>query len=65
MARQRRRPGIGAVLWIRAVVAVHRGRLAEAREWVAQAMAPDLDDRLYRARHEWVLGQAALAEGDT
>jgi DNA-binding CsgD family transcriptional regulator len=56
--------GVGAALWIRAVIAVHRGDLDFARDAVAQALAPAVDDRLHRARYEWVLGFAALTEDD-
>jgi DNA-binding CsgD family transcriptional regulator len=56
--------GVGAVLWIRAVIAAHRGDLPTARNAVAEALSAAGDDRLHRSRHEWVLGFAALCEDD-
>ncbi|HEY1360542.1 MAG TPA: AAA family ATPase [Thermoleophilaceae bacterium] len=56
--------GVGAALWIRAVIAAHRGDLVVARDSVAEALAPGLDDRLHLPRHAWILGFAALSEDD-
>jgi DNA-binding CsgD family transcriptional regulator len=56
-------PGVGGLLWVRAVIAAHCGELEIARRLVGEAVAADVPDRIYRARHEWLLGFVELSEG--
>jgi DNA-binding CsgD family transcriptional regulator len=57
-------PSVGAALWLRALVAAHRGALDVAMEQIAEASAVDFADRLYRPRLEWLRGFIALSQND-
>jgi DNA-binding CsgD family transcriptional regulator len=54
--------GWGAVIWVWAVLAAHRGDLDAARDAVRDALRRHPEDMLNHARHHWVLGFAALCE---
>lgn len=53
----------GSLLWIASLIAVHQGKLSEARAMAHEALATAEYDRLFGARNQWVLGIAASRTG--
>jgi DNA-binding CsgD family transcriptional regulator len=54
--------GGAAMLWIRAVVAAHRGELEDARLAAEEALALAGSNLLWRARNTWILGFVELEQ---
>jgi DNA-binding CsgD family transcriptional regulator len=55
---------LGIMLWLRSVIAGHRGRLDEAREAAAEALGRTSEDVLFGARQRAALGFVHLQAGD-